>query len=196
MFKAKDNHLLNKSQVMAKSLQNLKTFVTTLYNLMEDGDEGVFDSDDIEMIEHLRTLLDMESLAMKLKLRGASQIVDLESKKFIETAKTVAVELKEFEDEELRIQYRTFLRRLESVVDEIDEEDLNSMKIIQHFLASRNNLYLDIDLILHAISTAAVIKSVESVIESWVSVSESRSHNKRSISEERLCNELIVLMAP
>ena len=85
---------------------------------------------------------------------------------------------------------------MESVVDEIDEEDLNSMKIIQHFLASRNNLYLDIDLILHAISTAAVTKSVESVIESWVSVSESRSHNKRSISEERLCNELIVLMAP
>ena len=83
----------------------------------------------------------------------------------------------EFEDEELRIQYRTFLRRLESVVDKIDEEDLNSMKIIQHFLASRNNLYLDIDLILHAISTAAVTKSVESVIESWVSVSESRSHN-------------------
>lgn len=189
---ATNNLLLNKSQVVAKSLQNLKTFVTTLYNLMEDGDDGVFDSDDIEMIEHLRTLLDMESLAMKLKLRGASQIAALESKKFIETAKTVAVELKEFEDEELRIQYRTFLRRLEIVVDDIDEEDLNSMKIIQHFLASRNSLYLDIELILHAISTAAVTKSVESVIESWVSVSESRSHNKRSISEERLCNELII----
>ena len=129
--------LLNKSQVMAKSLQNLKTFVTTLYNWMEDGDAGVFDSDDIEMIEHLRTLLDMESLGMKLTLRGASQIAALESKKIIETAKTVAVELKEFEDEELRIQYRTFLRRLEGVVDEIDEEDLNSMTIIQHFLASK-----------------------------------------------------------
>ena len=37
-----------------------------------------------------------------------------------------------------------------------------------------------------------MIKSVESVIESWVSVSEARSHNKRSISEERLCNEMIV----
>ena len=38
----------------------------------------------------------------------------------------------------------------------------------------------------------AVTKSVESVIESWVSVSESRSHNKRSISEEKLSNEIIV----
>ena len=44
---------------------------------MEDGDEGVFDSDDIKMIEHLRTLLDLESMAMKLKLRGASQIAAL-----------------------------------------------------------------------------------------------------------------------
>lgn len=190
--KAKDNLLLNKSQVIEKALKDLRTFVSTLYNMMEDGDEGVFDSDDLEMIEHLRILLDMESLAMKLKLRGASQIAALESKKFIETAKIVAVELQEFEDEELRIQYRTFLRRLEAVVDDVDEEELDSMKIIQHFLASRNNLYLDIELILHAISTAAVTKSVESVIESWVSVSESRSHNKRSISEDRLLNELIV----
>ena len=81
---------------------------------------------------------------------------------------------------------------MEGVVDEIDEEDLDSMKLIQHLLASKNNLFQDIELILHAISTAAVTKSVESVIESWVSISESRSHNKRSISEERLCNELIV----
>ena len=107
---------------------------------------------------------------MKLKLRGASQIAALESKKFIETAKTVAVELKVFEDEELRIQYRTFLRRLEGVVDEIDEEDLNSMKLIQHFLASKNNLFQDIELVLHDISTAAVTKSVESFIESWVRI--------------------------
>ena len=65
--------------------------------------------------------------------------------------KTVALELQEFEDEELRIQYRTFLGRLEAVVDNIDEEELDSMNITQHFLASRNNLYLDIELILHAI---------------------------------------------
>ena len=190
--RAKESLLLNKSQVISKCLQNLKTFASFLYNSMKDGDDGVFDTDDLEMIEKLRTLLDMESLAMKVKLRGASQVAALESKKFIETAKKVATELKEFSDDELRIQYRTFLRRLENLVDDVDEDDLDSMKIIQHFLASKNKLFADIELILHAVATAAVTKSVESVIESWVSVSESRSHNKRSISEERLFNELIV----
>ena len=32
---------------------------------------------------------------------------------------------------------------------------------------------------MHAIATAAITKSIESVIESWVSVSERRSHNKK-----------------
>ena len=32
---------------------------------------------------------------------------------------------------------------------------------------------------MHAIATAAITKSIESVIESWVSVSECRSHNKK-----------------
>ena len=32
---------------------------------------------------------------------------------------------------------------------------------------------------MHAIATAAMTKSIESVIESWVSVSERRSHNKK-----------------
>ena len=76
--RAKESVLLNKPQVIAKCLQNLTSFIAYLYDSMKDGEHGVFDLDDLEMIEHVRILLDMETLAMKVKLRGAVQVAALE----------------------------------------------------------------------------------------------------------------------
>jgi hypothetical protein len=66
----------------------------------------------------------------------------------------------------------------------------DSIELIKIFLESERNLYLDIEMIMHVICIAAASMSVESVIESMVSIYENRNNKFRPISEERAVLEM------
>ncbi len=66
------------------------------------------------------------------------------------------------------------------------------MKIIQTFLNSKLNLFEGIELVMHVICAASVSMSVESVVESVVSMYENRQSKFRHLSDDRANNEMMI----
>jgi hypothetical protein len=66
------------------------------------------------------------------------------------------------------------------------------LEIFQRFLEKEKRLFEGAELIVHFMASAAVTKSVESVVESWGSTMELLSSKNRNIGQERLQNELMV----
>ena len=92
----------------------------------------------------------------------------------------------------MRIQFRDFLRKLENFIDDIDEDELKSMTIFRAFLNTNLKLYENVELVVKIMCDAATSMSVESVVESWVSVYETHSNKHRPISNERAEQEVCV----
>ena len=83
------------------------------------------------------------------------------------------------------------IRRLERCVSPLDKE-LSSIELTEVFLEGERRLYIDIEMVMHAICVAAASMSIESVIESMVSVYENRNNKFRPISEENAELEMII----
>ena len=99
-------------------------------------------------------------------------------------------------DSEIRIQFRKFISKLETHVAQLSEEDLSSIELIKVFLETERKLYVNIEMVMHVICVAAASMSVESVIESMVSIYENRNNKFRPISEERAVLEMNAINGP
>ena len=77
------------------------------------------------------------------------------------------------------------MRVIENQIDDIERDKLESMDIFRLLLSPDLKLYLNIESIVHILCTAATTMSVESVVESWVSIYEGHSNKHRPISNER-----------
>ena len=147
---------------------------------------SVFDDQATSLVEQLRPLLDLRRLATKVKLRGSSMIGSVETKTFVSNGKKIASNIIQIPDVDLAAQYKEFLRRLEKVTNGILEKDLpESIEVLKMFLDSPKRLYLGIEMVIHVLSVTSVSMSVESVVESHVSVHETRINRQRNVSEER-----------
>ena len=71
-------------------------------------------------------------------------------------------------------------------------KDIDSLDLIREFLNTKDALYCEIELIIFALCVAAVTISVESIIESYISVYESRNSKIRPITEEHAHHEMII----
>ena len=131
-------------------------------------------------------------MSIKLKLSGASHVAAVQSKLFIKKARELSTDLCDISDEELRFQYMDFLRKLEGHIEDQDEDVISSMNIFKSFLSSDLKLYHNVELIIHALCVAATSISVESIVESWVSIYESHSNKHRPISNDRAEMEVCV----
>ena len=77
------------------------------------------------------------------------------------------------------------MRVIENQLEVIDEKKLDSMGIFKLLICPNLKLYVNIEAIVHILCTAATSMSVESVVESWVSIYESHSNKHRPISNDR-----------
>ena len=59
------------------------------------------------------------------------------------------------------------------------------MALFRNLLSSEHGLYINIEYVIHTLLVAATAVSVESIVESWISVYEGYSNKYRSISNER-----------
>ena len=66
------------------------------------------------------------------------------------------------------------------------------MDIFRSFLNSDLKLFLNVEVIIHILAVAATSITVESIVESWVSIYESHSNKHRPISNERAEMEVSV----
>ena len=70
------------------------------------------------------------------------------------------------------------------------QSELKIMEIFRSFLSTEHKLYLNIEMVIQVLCDAATSMSMESIVESWVSIYEADSNKHRPISNERAEKEI------
>ena len=105
----KENLMLDKEGLIEKCLDELSEYSDRLgSNLIAK----VYTNENRKLIESVRVVLDLESLSKKVKTAGAAHVAALDSKIFIKKSREISSKLSDISDQELRIQFRDFLRKL------------------------------------------------------------------------------------
>lgn len=161
--------------------------------LEKDLRAEVFDETTVKLIEKIRLLTDLKSLAKEILKRGHVIVAAQNCKLFVENVKAVTNSLDDVPDEELRDAYRRFLHKLEDYVKNKDMKKITSMSILQDFLKTKLKLFEGVELVLHGIVCGAVKVSVESVVETLVSRYESHFNKNRNLDETNAMDEMLIV---
>ena len=82
------------------------------------------------------------------------------------------------------MQYREYLKRLEILSKVPANRELSDMELLELFLHPDNKqLYENVEAVLSVMARAALLISVESVVESWISVMEHHASQRRTLGE-------------
>ncbi|CAB4043622.1 Hypothetical predicted protein, partial [Paramuricea clavata] len=153
--------------------------------LDKDFRDQVFSQSDKEMIEDTRLITDLKTTAVRIKLRGAIPISNIEGAKYsITTLRKIILSVNEVPDETIILQFEEFLVRLEQVVRNKKNDDYDSKELMKLFLRSDKKFCKGIEMIIHSICVSAVKISVESVIESLTSKFEIHFNKFRNVNED------------
>ncbi len=174
----------------SRNAQDERYGIDMVQRMYKDLDSNVYDENDKSMLKTLRPIIDLRSLALKLKEKGMAYVAAFDGAQFIKSSKQLATNIVDVPDSEIRIQFREFIRRLERHVQPLSKKELCSIELIKVFLMSERKLYVDIEMVIHIICVAAASMSVESVIGSMVSIYENRNNKFRPILEERAVLEM------
>ena len=185
-----ENMLLDTDKVISGTNKRALDVVDFLYNGLNDV---VYSSEERNVISHVRTLTDLKSVISKVAKFGAAQTSSLNWRRFLEAGKFFEPEFVcMYTADELRYMFREFYRRLEEMSKTVDMTKISSLDILGKFLSSNGQLSKDIEPVLGIIARAAVCTSVESIVESWVSIVEHHSPPTRVLSQDRLEDEAMV----
>ena len=180
------NNLLNQDEITKRSCRKVCDVINYLIHGLE---ERVYKQEDIELIEHIRVVLDLESLVEKIKTSGAIHVANITTTTFLLSCQVIHPEyIDDLDAGEMRTQYRLFLHRLEELL--AVKMEFNSMEIMKRMLRTEDKRFKDCEVVMDVLTRAACLKSVESVIESWISVLEHHSSKRRDLGEERLEDEM------
>ena len=168
---------------------NLLILIT---RLEKDLRADVFQKSTVELIERIRFLTDLNSLAKEVLNKGRVIVGAQNAKIFVEHVRFVTNSLDDIPDEELRDSYKRFLRTLESYASSKDLKKVTSMTILQDFVKSDLKLFDGVEIALQGILCAAVKVSVESVVESLVSRYETHFNKNRNLEEHNAMDEMII----
>ena len=93
--KTKENLLLDQEALSVKVFDELKKYTEILSTKLL---AKVYSDKDKKLINIVRVLLDLETLAIRLKLSGSAFVAALQSRIFVENARIVAPQLPEISD--------------------------------------------------------------------------------------------------
>ena len=183
-------HLLSRDDIIKNSLTKCKNVSDFLYKGLS---ENVYKAKDLEAVENIRTILNLKDLLQQIKTKGAIAIGQTTAQKFLTAASYIdpSIQVK-CEMGELRRQYKVFLHRLKDIADIKDSELLSSMDIIIMLLKTDDKRYVGVEAVMDIICQACTYKSVESVVESWISVLEHHSSKQRGLKEESIQTEMMI----
>ena len=166
--------------------------------LSTDLNNKVYSAEGKSVIEETRAVLDLTSLALKLKEHGASpvNVFPVEYQKFKKAVDTVPVDsVKQVPEEELKHQFKLYLQKLQAMTAEIDKPELtstDSKELIKQFIDPAGELFKDVEMVMQAIAVCAVKHSCESVLESFVSRYENHFDSRRNTEEDATNEEFEV----
>lgn len=128
--------------------------------------EEVFSEEGEQVIEKTRIILDLPTLALKIKHEKSSvKVAAMEFEKWYEAMDKIPVEdLANVPKEELKSQYKIFVARLEEATRKLtvkELKDLDSKVLLKRFFDPVGLLYKDAELIMHAMAVASVKSSCE-----------------------------------
>ena len=96
-------------------------------------------------------------------------------------------------EQEFKDQYREYVRRLESLTRTEEKKHLSDMEMLEMFLdPSNHHLYKDIEASISVMARGALLISVESVVESWISIMEHHASQRRTLGEMMLHEEMVI----
>ena len=185
------NVLLNKESI----IKDVEVKITNLMKHLKDKlSAKVFTPRTSTMIEHTRTILDMQTLIRKLAARSPSDLANMNYQSYRNAS--IVVEPNLFidvvEEGEFRVQFREFLKKLKVWMEENPKlAKLDSLGIISK-LFEGTEFFNNIEAIMAVMARAMVIIGIESVVESWVSVMESHDSKNRPLGEEMILTETSV----
>jgi hypothetical protein len=157
-------------------------------------EDKVYSEEDQENIGHTRVLLGAHSLLLGANSRGAATSANLTIDKFYSSALAVDCNvLDRVTEEQFRSQYREYVRRLEALAADPENRKLSDMCLVKLFTnPDRKDLYQDIEAIVSVMVRAALLISVESVVENWISVMEHHASQRRTLGEMKLYEEMCI----
>ena len=161
--------------------------------LYSDLTAKVFKAKDLKEISHVRTVLDLVNLLKKIKLSSPALVAAQNTSSFLASAEFIdpTIHVK-CEPGELREQYQKFLRVLGDL-NGFDVSNLSSsMAIVKKLMNGQDKLYFGMEMVMDIICQACTFKSVESVVESWISTLEHHSSKQRSLLENNINMEMTI----
>jgi hypothetical protein len=185
------NVLLNSEDII---LEVENKIVELMKHLRAELLENVFSDKTKAMIEHTRTVLDIQSLLKKLTTRSSTGLANILYQSF--RAASIVIEpnlfIEVIDEPEYRAQFREYLRKLKIMVDEKNEmKDWDSLKILTK-LFKTPEFCLSVEAVMGILARAMVIIGIESVVESWVSVMENHNSKNRPLGEKMILTETAV----
>ena len=91
------------------------------------------------------------------------------------------------------MQYREYVARPECLSKESSKRELSDMELLELFLQPQGqHLYKDIETVMSVMVRAALMISVESIVESWISTMEHHALHRRTLGEMLLHEKMVI----
>ena len=152
----------------------------------------VFEPSTVDLIEKIRFITGLHSLAKDVTKRGKVIVGAVNAKRSVEYTRAITSTLDNIPDDELKDSYKRFLCNLEAYAKIRDVKKITSMLILRDFLDSKQKLFSGGEIAMQAVICAAVKVSVESVVESLVSRYESHFTKSRHLEEKNALDEMMI----
>jgi hypothetical protein len=174
-------------------IESVTTRCTDVCGYLHEGLDEVYNEEDLEMIGHIRTVLDLQKILELVRDMGAAAAAQRMTRKFMTAAEHIDPNYEDrCAEDEMRAQHQAFLRSLADVVKMKNSETLTSMQIMVLMMNTDGKRYLGCEAVMDILCKAAAMKSVESIVESWISVLEHHSNKSRNLKAETIETEMHV----
>ena len=164
-------------------------------SFLYEGLGEVYSEQDLEMIESIRCVLDLKATMKTVKTLGAVRAAQGTIRNFLEAAQNIDCDMLErCERPEWREQYQLFLKKIAEISKMKGSDDFSSMYMYMMVLLmnTEGKRYLGCEAVMSILVQASAMKSVESVVESWISVLEHHSSKTRKLKAETVESEMMV----
>jgi hypothetical protein len=153
----------------------------------------VYDNKDREVVEKLRTVLSLDRVIMLTKEMSVAVVMQREVSKFIEASQFIDEDFDiKYDITEMRMQYHDFLEKIADIGKQKKSSELSSLEIMVIMMNTEEKTWKGCEAVLDILCKAATMKSVESVVESWVSVLEHHSSKSRPLKDSTIHDEMMI----
>ena len=173
-------------EVEAVCESTIKGRAVNVAEFLHKGLSRVFTGTERSQIESIRVVLNLEFYCRAVVRSGYANTATVHFRRWTDSAKLLQPDLLHWISlEELRMQFRCFLMKLEELTPTVLAKNQDNKQIFSLLLHPEYRHYFGFESVLSVMSNAAVSMGLESVVESWVSVMEHHNNPNRALSQDR-----------